>query len=237
MAIKGLKITDILAMTDEDINKMSAKELKEVTQRLASAANKRIKRLEKVRSTYSRGNLATQSKAYQGLVNRDTGKVRKFSTRSKALGVKQPGDLKGKLHHEFSRAKSFLEAKTSTIEGTRELANQMSNKLKFKTKEAETAFWDLYKKIAQNAKDMIGGDNTEGYMVTSSNFQRVLYDRVFQGKSPTKSNIKKPKAIIKEMGKYLDKIYEARKKAQQKQEKDESTGIRFKFEKIDIFKD
>lgn len=237
MTIKGLKITDILAMTDEDINKMSAKELKAVTQRLVDASNKRIRRLEKARSTYSRGKLATQSKAYQGLINRKTGEIQKFSTRPSALGVKEPGDLKGKLHHEFSRAKSFLEAKTSTITGTKELAEKMHRDLRFKTKEAETEFWRLYKEIASNNKDLIGSYATEGYALKSDEFQRILYERVFQGKTPTKGNIKRPQAIIEDMQKYLDKIYDAHKQAQQKQEKDESTGIRFKFEKINIFGD
>ena len=234
MKFKG-SIKDILAMTDEDINRMSADELKAVTKRLVDASNKRIKRLEQARSTYTRGRLATQSRAYQGLVDRKTGEVRRFSVSDKAIGATGAVDRKGKLHQEFARAKRFLEAKTSTITGTMELAESLSKELKFATNKAETAFWELYGQIAKNNKDLIGGANTEGYAITSNEFQRVLYDRVFQGKSPTKRNIRKPKSIIKDMTDYLNKLYENQQKAQKKQKKDESNSIRFKFEKIKIF--
>lgn len=234
MKFKG-SIKDILAMTDEDINGMNADELKAVTKRLVDASNKRIKRLEQTRSTYSRGRLATQSRAYQGLINRKTGEVKRFSVSDKAIGATGAVDRKGKLHQEFARAKRFLEAKTSTITGTMELAENLSKELKFATNKAETAFWELYGQIAKNNKDLIGGANTEGYAITSNEFQRVLYDRVFQGKSPTKRNIRKPKSIVKDMTDYLNNLYENQQKAQKKQKKDESKSIRFKYEKIKIF--
>ena len=47
MDVKGLCIQDIIDMDWRDINRLNEKELRELSMRLNSAANKRLRRLEK----------------------------------------------------------------------------------------------------------------------------------------------------------------------------------------------
>ena len=47
MDVKGLSIQDIIDMDWRDINRLNEKELRELSMRLNSAANKRLRRLEK----------------------------------------------------------------------------------------------------------------------------------------------------------------------------------------------
>lgn len=101
MNVKGLKINDILDIDLDTFNHLKESELRALTSRLASASNKRIRRLEKH---------DINSPAVQGL-----GDAKSFST-------KLPQDTKrenrvNKLRNEFARARSFLTSETSTIGG------------------------------------------------------------------------------------------------------------------------
>ena len=98
MDVKGLSIKDILEMDFSDIQKLTRKELANVTSRLVSASNKRIRRLEKTE--------LGESPALRSLKAR-TGDIR--------LSVK--GKTQGQLQRTFTEAKHFLNLKTSTIGG------------------------------------------------------------------------------------------------------------------------
>ena len=93
MDVKGLKISDILNMSWDDLNSLSGKDLKAITSRLVSASNKRIKRLQ----NSPRG---TSSFAYQTVEERG----RKFSVR---------GLSTNEVRTEFANARRFLNMKTS----------------------------------------------------------------------------------------------------------------------------
>ena len=101
MNVKGLKITDILNIDLDTFNKLNESDLRHITSRLVSASNKRIRRLEKHN---------INSSALQGL-----GKEKVFST--KLPKDVSPQQRVNQLRAEYSRARSFLNAETSTIGG------------------------------------------------------------------------------------------------------------------------
>ena len=90
-------LQDLINISPETLNKMTAKELKSVVQIMVSAGNKRIRRLEQT----ERG---TNAPAYQKYLERGT----KFSTKGKNLN---------ELRNEYKNIKSFLSSKTSTVKG------------------------------------------------------------------------------------------------------------------------
>ena len=93
--VSGLSIDDILNMDIDEFNKLNLSDLRKITGRLVSAANKRLRRF--VASGVSTP--ATRE------VQRSGGS---FSTKNKPLNA---------LRGEFARAKAFLSAKTSTRQG------------------------------------------------------------------------------------------------------------------------
>lgn len=113
MNVKGLKISDILNIDLDAFNKLNEKELRALTSRLVSAGNKRIRRLQKHE---------INSPAMQSL-----GNEKAFSTKlSKDTTTQQRVN---KLRAEFSRARNFLNAETSTIGGYKKFKKKTINKI------------------------------------------------------------------------------------------------------------
>lgn len=100
MKITGLSIQDILDMSWSDINKLSLEEMKQLSMRLNSAANKRLKRVEA--SGESQWSPAVKAVEESG---------GKFSVKGLTT--------KAQVKSELQRAGSFLSAKTSTVSGTK----------------------------------------------------------------------------------------------------------------------
>lgn len=114
MDVKGLSIKDILNMDFSDIQKLTRKELANVTSRLVSASNKRIRRLEKSE--------LGESPALRSLQTR-TGENR--------LSVK--GKSQGQLQRTFTEAKHFLNLKTSTISGYKSVIKNIKKSVSERT--------------------------------------------------------------------------------------------------------
>ena len=114
MDVKGLSIKDILNMDFSDIQKLTRKELANVTSRLVSASNKRIRRLEKSE--------LGESPALRSLQTR-TGENR--------LSVK--GKSQGQLQRTFTEAKHFLNLKTSTIGGYKSVVKNIKKSVSERT--------------------------------------------------------------------------------------------------------
>ena len=113
MNVKGLKISDILNIDLDAFNKLNEKELRALTSRLVSAGNKRIRRLQEHE---------INSPAMQSL-----GNEKAFSTKlSKDTTTQQRVN---KLRAEFSRARNFLNAETSTIGGYKKFKKKTINKI------------------------------------------------------------------------------------------------------------
>ena len=102
-----MKVKDILRLSDVQINKMSRRELAQVTSILASAANKRIARIEKAGVTSP---AAANVKAHEG----------RFSVKGKNTN---------QLRGEFARARNFMNNVTSTVKGAKSSARQIEKNL------------------------------------------------------------------------------------------------------------
>jgi hypothetical protein len=102
-----MKVKEILQLSDVQINKMSRRELSQVTSILSSAANKRIARIEKAGVT---------SPAVANVKRHDG----KFSVKGKNTN---------QLRSEFARARNFMQNATSSVRGAKQSAKQIEKNL------------------------------------------------------------------------------------------------------------
>lgn len=155
MNVKGLKISDIISMDWEQLNKLSATDLKSLTNRLVSASNKRIRRLEKTERGKS-------SFAYQSVEERG----RKFSTRGKNVN---------QLKQEFKLAKQFLGYKTSTVKGWKEYRTKVEQRTGYATEGESVNWsertWSKYWKVYRRFEETHGGTYKKG---DSDRIQQML---------------------------------------------------------------
>lgn len=137
--ISGLGIEDILNMDYEDISRMGEIDLKKVTNRLVSASNKRIRRLE------ARG-------------------LEKFS---RPLQSKQEGfrfSTEGKDRNQtlqtFGEAKSFLNSATSSVRGMNRISKQIYDKwgIDLEDEESPVSYaeaWKMYRQFAERNPSLV----------------------------------------------------------------------------------
>ena len=155
MNVKGLKIADILSMDWEQINRLNTKELKQITSRLVSASNKRIRALEKTK-------LGKSSFAYQSVEERG----RKFSVRGKNVG---------QTKQEFKLASNFLRMKTSTVTGWKKYRKSVEERTAGATGGESTEWsdrtWSKYWKVYRKFEENHGGTFKKG---DSDRIQQML---------------------------------------------------------------
>lgn len=127
--VSGMTIVDILSMDETRFNALSASDLRKITGRLVSAGNKRMRTLEKD---------PNKSPALRQL--EESGG--KLSTKGKTLN---------ELRHEFMRAKTFLESKTSKASEWKKVQKQILESLKKEginpSKIDMGTFWKVYNRI------------------------------------------------------------------------------------------
>ena len=175
--VKGMKIEDILKMPYEEWNALSTSDLKALTQRLNSAANKRIKRL-------SAGGMGKYSPALQGrrVGHKKTGEIKKFTTKL-PKGTKKDV-ASGKVKSMFAEVKGFLNAKTSTDKGAKEfkkgvlgrfpqLVNKNGKVSEYKLKR----LWKAYHAV----KDNLGIAGSLGQVLDSKEFQNAIASAIQTG--------------------------------------------------------
>lgn len=155
MDVKGLSINDIMNLSWERLNKLSEKELKQVTSRLVSASNKRLRRLENT----TRGK---SSFAYQTVENRG----RKFSVRGKDVN---------QTKQEFKLAKQFLGYKTSTVKGWKAYRESVEQRTGYATEGESLNWsnrtWSKYWKVYRRFEETHGGTYKRG---DSDRIQKML---------------------------------------------------------------
>lgn len=123
--VSGLSTKDILNM---DVYKLNKQSLKAVVNRLISSANKRLRRLEKK---------ASSSPALRQHYDYTTKQLQQFTLK----GAKTRNEVESVM----KRVKSFLEAKTSTIKGFKEYAQDVKVQLgDFESKQQANEFWKTY---------------------------------------------------------------------------------------------
>ena len=155
MNIKGLKITDIMDLSWEKLNSLSESEFRQLTNRLTSASNKRLRRLEK--TTRGKSSFAYQFASERG---------RKFSTRGKSLN---------QLRTEFKASKQFLSMKTSTVKGWKKYRKSMEERTGYATSGESLNWsentWSKYWKVYRRFEETHGGTFKKG---DSDRIQQML---------------------------------------------------------------
>lgn len=122
--VAGKTIKELTTMDWEDVAKLSRKELAEVTSRLVSASNKRIRRLEK----------------------QDLGSAPALQSLRKDVHLTDKGYLtvKGKKHgeveHIYKKAREFLNRKTSSVKGYKNVMKNARKQLEDATGQTFTDF-------------------------------------------------------------------------------------------------
>ena len=119
----GMSVQDILNMDINTFNKLNASDLRKVVGRLVSAGNKRLRSFERANERSP----ATRHVAKSG---------GKFSTKGKDLNA---------LRSEYTRAKNFMQAKTGTRKGWKQVKRETIAGLKIHGVEiAESKFDDIW---------------------------------------------------------------------------------------------
>lgn len=141
-------INELLELSSRDVSKLSRQELAKVVSQLASAGNKRLRRLE-------RTPMGTESRPYRTAMD-----VGNFSVK---------GKTQGQLQNEFKRVREFLTAETSTVSGWKSYKRKVYKRIggKFESEDSERAFWRAYRRIAKSEKVLhrsYGSTETQRYL-------------------------------------------------------------------------
>lgn len=154
--VKGLTIDDIMNIDPNDLMRLSAKDLRALTNRLVSASNKRIRRLE-------RTDLGRTSPAYISVSKRGG----KFSTRGKNVN---------QLRNEFASAQTFLNFKTSTVKGWNETRADVEQRLGGDMTEYQSKkFWKTYRELEERLGGFLDKTHSGKTNRTSDRIQKMLY--------------------------------------------------------------
>lgn len=122
--VSGMSVQDILNMDNATFNKLTESEMRKVVGRLVSSGNKRLRSFER----------AGESSPATRHVDRSGGA---FSTKGKDLNA---------LRAEYTRAKNFMQAKTGTRRGWKQVKNETISGLKKQgVKMTEQQFNDVWK--------------------------------------------------------------------------------------------
>ena len=144
--LTGYSIQDVMGMSYEELDSLDKKDLATVVSRLTSAANKRVRSLNKRDLPLS-------------LKSMEQGK---FSVK---------GKNKQQLLDEFQRASDFLTKKKTLVRNYKKWrSNVEENILKGLDKENEEEFWELYKKLIYE------GDIFEKFKYETFNEIRTSYE-------------------------------------------------------------
>lgn len=157
--VSGLSTSDILNWEFEEINKMSNRALKQITSRLVSSANKRLRNIEKANKT--KFNVPYQKVMEEG---------GKFSVK---------GKNRQQTLSEYARAKEYLESKTSSLKGYKTYREKVKSRvgLEGATDEEESEFWEEYNYINKHSR------NNYNEILGSDQMQRIVAKAKNEGKS------------------------------------------------------
>ena len=134
----GLSIKDIMGLSMVTFNKYTPKQQREITSRLASAANKR----------------------YKKLVMSDIQNPSRLRFEMSGGKVSVKGKSGSELKEEFFRAKQFLNQRNSTIKGWKQTQKKLKEELESEELEGEYAglaysYYDLLQEINPEIMDKV----------------------------------------------------------------------------------
>lgn len=175
--VTGMSIKDVMDIDINDFNSLNERELRQVTSRLVSASNKRIRNLEKRGIT---------SPAYKSLGTRT-----RFSVKvDKNLNASQRIN---KLRQEFSSARSFLTKKTSSVRDYERYQKSVVNELekstgvKIKSGDA-TKIYDILHKAQERGIIPTNTSGKKGGSVGSLQAREIVAN-IINDKNITDDNI------------------------------------------------
>lgn len=149
-------IKELINLDITDVQRMNRRELAAAVSTLASAANKRLKRLE-------RSDVGELSPAYQKAQKRG----QRFSVAGKNIN---------QLRNEYKDVTQFLKLKTSTVTGWKNVRNETYSRIggDFTSEAQEKRFWEIYRKLES---EMFGAVQAYG----STETQRLLRKEMVLG--------------------------------------------------------
>jgi len=148
--LKGRGVDDLANMNINEFAKLNRDELARVVTRLSSAANKRLRGMQK-------DDIPSPARAY---AERSGGK---FSTMIETDGKKRKRTL-NELRSEFSRVSGFLNAKTSSRAGFKKVQREMEERLgmpKDTPQEEKKAFWRVWNKLPERPFFTLGSEASQ----------------------------------------------------------------------------
>ena len=176
--VNGLSINDIMNLGFDFLNSLQEKDIKKVTSRLVSAANKRIRRLRD-----------SEVGKYSPSLDKINKMGRMFSVEGKNTN---------QVRNEFKQVKAFLQKKTSTISGYKAVRKKTMERLgikKWDSPQQERDFWSMYREIVEIG----GGDEAIKNVFGSNIIQLNLRDEVKKGGNR--------EDIMKRMYDKIDELY------------------------------
>lgn len=159
-----LTLKQIMNLDSEALTKMSAAELKQVTNILYSATNKRLNKLQSTQLGKMSPVIATRKKQVQRTakqVNKAINKAKKKAKASgkrlrvsnvttKNLGFSAKGRTRNQILRDVNQARNILNNELSTEKGLRALTDELSTRLnldKGMSARQTKRFWKLYNEI------------------------------------------------------------------------------------------
>ena len=142
----GMSIKDILNINPDALNRLNRGQMADVTSRLVSAANKRLKYLRE--SEY--GKISPALSKFEKENHDDV-----FSIKGKSLN---------KIKETFAEVKSFLSLKTSTVRGFNKLKKQVEHKIGAEvpmSADEYKEFWKAYRIFEEKNKASISNKSPE----------------------------------------------------------------------------
>lgn len=193
MEVKGMTIQDILDIDIDTIVRMKEKDLKQISSRLVSASNKRIRRLKSDKTGWGEISPAlTDVKQQFSIANK---------TRQQTL-------------REFVKMKRFLSAKTSTFKGWKEVRTSMFKKVGGNIDvDQYKEFWKTYRKFEETHKGgmvavQYGLDQKFGNVVKGKKVSERILEFLKKEFDEMANSGMSFSDIMDKMNDYLDNFYQ-----------------------------
>ena len=204
--VRGLKVADIVNMDIKALNKLKKSDVKALSLRLVSAANKRLKRLRNA-------DLGKLSPAYR------------YATGNNGRGrFKVKNQTRNELLKQFKTLRVFLsDKKTATVKGWKAVRRNIEKRIGSKIPKTKyKSFWGIYRKYVEvrGGKGMLtsfkGGDGKSG-----SERVMTLIAKQFIGKKGTEDD------VLKKLTEGMTKAYEELQDKEEENGEYSSTGAFF----------
>ena len=200
--VTGLTINDILNMDYNYINSLGKQNLKRIANRLVSATNKRIRRLEQNEIGYLAPALMSLNKKTKGNTQ--------FS-------------IKGKNRNDvlstIAKMQQFLKKETSSLTGFNKLRVKTRKRLgikKWKSVDQEKNYWEMYRELVEET----GGEDAMRNLYKNSNKAGSDIVQTMLAQMYVKNDINDPDEVILLMRDLLKQVYESKKRSSNKNVKE-----------------